>query len=96
MNIENVHLDPDHCSNVSELKKILEEIPISISGPQNLQLRAYVGLGDVVYIEPTSEHIDYVRFLDKNIDMESDSRKGTVFNYKDRKFSVLYKKYYFL
>ena len=90
MDTKDIQLESDRRCSVPELEKILNEVPISISGPQNLQLRAHVGLGNIVYIEPIKEHVDYVRFLDKSIDMELDNKKGTIFNYRNRKFSILY------
>ncbi len=79
------------CSS-SHLEKILAKVPISISGP-GLELKAYVGLGKIVYVEPINSLVYRIKVTGKDIKIETNRNlnNNLIFNYKGRIFSIYYK-----
>ena len=75
------------------LKKILRATPVIIEpGARGSKFRAYMGLGKIVYIEPSKGQILSVKLgQDVYKDYPRSGESHEVFNYKGLTFSVAYK-----
>jgi hypothetical protein len=95
MKVTNVQVEDDRRCSASKLEKILGKVPVEILGP-GLQLRARMGLGRIVYIEPTNGQISHVKVKSKlgTIEMEYNRSLGQdlTFTYHGQKYEVKYRR----
>jgi hypothetical protein len=93
MKTDNVSIEPTRRFPKSEFEKILRRVPITITGDRDLQLRAFIGLGRVIYLEPTHGVIDAIEF-GKNVTASRYSAKyiiGSQDHTEKSSLSVRYK-----
>ena len=88
MNTKKVQIESNRRCSAEKLEKILEALPITVKGP-GLQLNAYVGLGNIVYIRPAQGEVSNIKI--GNIDMRCHKEQYSLnFTYKGRTFELKY------
>ncbi len=91
MDVKNTKIERTKRCNEADLEKILREVPVRILGGKNdLKLRAFVGVKDIIYIEPIDGYVLHVRILGEGIEEVKELDRYFVFGYNGRKFSIRY------
>ena len=91
MDLDNVQVEGSHLpwrDNKEELEAKLRKLPVVIRG-NGLKLRAFMGLGKIVYFEPINGTINEIEIADVKVSRGSD-QDYLKFNYADQNFDVRY------
>ena len=89
--VKQMSLESDRRLGAEGLAKLLLTTPIILVTTRGSKLRARMGLGHIVYIQPIKGQIKDVKLGDKVYnDAEHSSDANMVFDYKEQRFDVQY------
>ncbi len=87
--LQAMQLDANRRCPASGLKQILAATPVIIVTEPETQLREYMGLGKIVYIEPLVGQIRDVKLgQDVEADPSRTSETNYLFNYRGQRFDI--------
>ncbi|QQG38906.1 MAG: hypothetical protein HYS32_00365 [Candidatus Woesearchaeota archaeon] len=89
MKTKNVLLESDRRCSASELSEILRAAPINIKGPR-LHLRARMGLGRIIRLEPVEGEVSSVKIGD--VVIENHDNDYLLLEHKGQKYEIRYRR----
>ncbi len=81
--------ESDRRCSAERLKEMLTDLPLEIEGP-GLKLRAFMGLGKIVYVQPQEGEITEIKFTNAGAVLDTSGRYGNAYTirYNGQRFEV--------